>query len=62
MTAFAKPAVSTAAATPRTEALKAAAVAMAAGVALVFTVGFAHPELLHNAAHDWRHSMSFPCH
>jgi cobalt transporter subunit CbtB len=25
-------------------------------------MGFAHPNLLHNAAHDWRHSMSFPCH
>ena len=48
--------------TPRSKALTAAMVALVAGLGLVFTVGFAHPELLHNAAHDWRHSMSFPCH
>jgi cobalt transporter subunit CbtB len=48
--------------TPRSQALTAAMVALVAGLGLVFTVGFAHPELLHNAAHDWRHSMSFPCH
>jgi cobalt transporter subunit CbtB len=46
----------------RTDVLTAAAVALVAGMMLVATVGFAHPELLHNAAHDWRHSMSFPCH
>lgn len=52
------------AATPkaRSEVLVAAAVALVAGLGLLYTVGFAHPELLHNAAHDWRHSMSFPCH
>lgn len=32
------------------------------GVALVFISGFASPETLHNAAHDWRHSHNFPCH
>ena len=42
--------------------LAAAFTALLAGGMLVFTMGFAHPELLHNAAHDWRHSMSFPCH
>lgn len=63
MTVAAKTAFTVSAAAPaRAEVLKAAAVAFAAGVALVFTVGFAHPDLLHNAAHDWRHSMSFPCH
>jgi cobalt transporter subunit CbtB len=46
----------------RRDAVTAASVALVAGLMLVFTVGFAHPELLHNAAHDWRHSMSFPCH
>jgi cobalt transporter subunit CbtB len=46
----------------RAEVLTAAVVALVAGMMLVATVGFAHPELLHNAAHDWRHSMSFPCH
>ena len=32
------------------------------GVALVFVSGFASPELVHNAAHDWRHAHNFPCH
>jgi cobalt transporter subunit CbtB len=32
------------------------------GLALVFISGFASPEALHNAAHDWRHSHNFPCH
>jgi cobalt transporter subunit CbtB len=32
------------------------------GTAFVFIAGFAQPELLHNAAHDLRHAMSFPCH
>lgn len=32
------------------------------GAALVFLVGFAHPQAVHDAAHDTRHSMAFPCH
>ena len=32
------------------------------GVALVFLTGFAHSETLHNAAHDTRHALAFPCH
>ena len=32
------------------------------GLALVFISGFASPETLHNAAHDWRQSHNFPCH
>ena len=39
-----------------------ALVACALGAVIVFGVGFAAPELIHNAAHDTRHSMSFPCH
>ena len=39
-----------------------ALVAFAFGIALVFTTGFAHSAMLHNAAHDTRHSLSFPCH
>jgi cobalt transporter subunit CbtB len=42
--------------------LAAAFVAAIFGIALVFTSGFASPEALHNAAHDWRHSHNFPCH
>ena len=29
---------------------------------LLFLTGFSHPEVIHNAAHDVRHSLSFPCH
>ena len=32
------------------------------GLFIVGGVGFSHIEALHNAAHDYRHSMSFPCH
>jgi len=39
-----------------------ALLAIGAGVLLLFVVGFAGPEVLHNAAHDSRHSLSFPCH
>ncbi|MCK5090351.1 MAG: CbtB domain-containing protein [Hyphomicrobium sp.] len=46
----------------RSSALIAAAVAFVFGVGLVFTTGFAHPTTIHNAAHDTRHALSFPCH
>jgi cobalt transporter subunit CbtB len=42
--------------------LGACAAALILGVALVFLVGFAHPTVLHNAAHDSRHALAFPCH
>ena len=32
------------------------------GIFIVGGVGFSHIEAVHNAAHDYRHSMSFPCH
>jgi len=46
----------------RSEALRAAFVALVLGFGLVFLTGFSHPEVIHNAAHDVRHSLSFPCH
>lgn len=48
--------------TDRTEALRAAGVALLLGLGLIFLTGFAYPEFIHNAAHDARHSLSFPCH
>ena len=41
-----------------------AAIVLAAtlGLGLLFVSGFAHPALLHIAAHDWRHAHNFPCH
>jgi len=46
----------------RSEAKLAATIAFAIGAFLVFGVGFAHPDALHNAAHDTRHALAFPCH
>ena len=36
--------------------------AIAFGMLLVFGVGLAQADKLHNAAHDTRHSIGFPCH
>lgn len=38
------------------------AVAFLIGAGLVFMVGFSHLDAVHNAAHDTRHSLAFPCH
>lgn len=32
------------------------------GMLIVFGVGFAPAEAAHNAAHDTRHAVAFPCH
>ncbi len=32
------------------------------GTFIVFGVAIAQPTALHNAAHDTRHAMTFPCH
>ncbi len=32
------------------------------GVFITGFTGFSHIEAVHNAAHDYRHSMAFPCH
>jgi cobalt transporter subunit CbtB len=32
------------------------------GGAFIFLIGFLNIEVVHNAAHDTRHSSSFPCH
>ena len=32
------------------------------GAALVFGTGFAGADVMHNAAHDTRHGLGFPCH
>jgi cobalt transporter subunit CbtB len=39
-----------------------AVVAIILGVFVLFGVGFAGSSVLHNAAHDSRHSFAFPCH
>ncbi len=44
------------------ERVKAAAAALVVGVALIYTTGFAASTNVHNAAHDTRHGLAFPCH
>lgn len=48
--------------TATTAAAIPAVLAILLGVFLVFGTGFAHSDTIHNAAHDSRHSFSFPCH
>lgn len=49
-------------AAPRQAVVLSAALSLMLGVFVLFGVGFAQPELLHNAAHDTRHAFTFPCH
>lgn len=35
---------------------------VAAGLGLLFLSGYAQATILHDAAHDQRHAMAFPCH
>ena len=46
----------------KTSVLLSAVFAAVFGIFMVYGVGFAHSDTLHNAAHDSRHSFSFPCH
>ena len=36
--------------------------ALLAGLGIVYVTGFANSAALHNAAHDTRHAMAYPCH
>ena len=36
--------------------------AMMLGLFIIGFVGFSHIDVVHNAAHDVRHSNAFPCH
>jgi cobalt transporter subunit CbtB len=38
------------------------AIAGLLGLFIVGFVGFSHLDVMHNAGHDYRHSMAFPCH
>ncbi len=39
-----------------------AVLALLFGAFLVLGAGFAHSTTIHNAAHDGRHALAFPCH
>jgi cobalt transporter subunit CbtB len=58
----ASPASTRPGAAERWETLIAAAMAALLGSFLIWGVGFSPVAALHNAAHDTRHSMAFPCH
>ena len=38
------------------------ALAALLGLGLIFAAGFANATVLHDAAHDQRHAIAFPCH
>ncbi|MDE2384416.1 MAG: CbtB-domain containing protein [Alphaproteobacteria bacterium] len=42
--------------------LKAGLACLFIGVSMVFTVGLSQIDAVHNAAHDTRHAIGFPCH
>lgn len=44
------------------DALNAAFVAFILGAIFVYGAGFMDVESIHDAAHDSRHALSFPCH
>ncbi len=46
----------------KVETLKAASLAFLFGALLIYGIGFSHIEAVHDAAHDSRHALSFPCH
>jgi cobalt transporter subunit CbtB len=55
--------ISNSASTTRvSERLKAGLACLFIGVSMVFTVGLSHIDAVHNAAHDTRHAIGFPCH
>jgi len=50
------------AAAARNREIRAALVAGLLGLSLIFVAGFAGMQAVHDAAHDGRHSLAFPCH
>jgi cobalt transporter subunit CbtB len=46
----------------RLDVLRAALVVFTLGAGLVYLAGFSYASVAHNAAHDSRHSLGFPCH
>ena len=46
----------------RSQHLVPGLIAVLLGSFLLLGTGFAHSDLLHDAAHDVRHGFTFPCH
>ena len=49
-------------AVPESKRLLPALAAALLGCVILFGVGLANSETVHNAAHDIRHAAAFPCH
>jgi len=47
---------------PRSDTLAATLLAALLGGFVIWAVGFSPIDVAHNAAHDTRHSVGFPCH
>ena len=47
---------------PRASTIAVAVLMAFFGLSLVWASGFANADMLHNGAHDSRHSLVFPCH
>ena len=56
------PTTTTLAATSASSTALQRVLAAALGLFIVGFVGFSHMDVMHNAGHDYRHSMAFPCH
>jgi cobalt transporter subunit CbtB len=48
--------------TSASQRLAAGILAFLLGATLIWGVGLAHDDRMHNAAHDTRHAIGFPCH
>ena len=48
--------------TPHSNTRLSTLCALTLGLVIVFAAGFAPAEAMHNAAHDTRHTLAFPCH
>ena len=46
----------------RTTQMLQASLAALLGISLFICVALSHPTIIHNAAHDSRHSIAVPCH
>ncbi|SCD23804.1 CbtB domain-containing protein [Brucella inopinata] len=62
MAAHMRNSVSSTFAMPLAARLGTAVVSLLLGAFLIYGVGLAHSDMLHDSAHDTRHSYGFPCH
>jgi len=49
-------------ASAKTKRIAASILAICMGLGIIGFIGFSHIDVVHNAAHDTRHSFAFPCH